>query len=162
MDSPPSHHVFWELRLLVLKVAVVWASRAGSNWRILLPGEGPLPLRWNRFDLSVFLSKDFLGHCEDWIYLTQPPFGPSLQFLSHGQFRISSTVGLTSPSTTWESDGLGSSFNGLNIWVWCSCWKWEENPGREFCIVYPALYQGSEQWARSSLKAQTAYITGAW
>ena len=42
---------------------------------------------------------DLSGHCADWIYLTQPPFSPSLRFLSHGWFRISSTVGLTSLST---------------------------------------------------------------
>ena len=48
---------------------------------------------------------DLSGHCADWIYLTQPPLSPSLWFLSHGQFRISSTVGLTSPSTTELSDG---------------------------------------------------------
>ena len=66
-----------------------------------------LGLRWNGFDLSVFLSRVFLGHfvvdlsghCGDWIYLTQPLLSPSPWFLGCGQFRISSTVGLTSPST---------------------------------------------------------------
>ena len=37
-------------------------------------------------------------------------------------------------------------------------WKWEENPGREFCIVYPALCGGSEQWVRPRLKALAACL----
>ncbi len=66
-----------------------------------------LGLRWNGFDLSVFLSRVFLGHfvvdlsghCGDWIYLAQPLFSPSPRFLGHDQFRISGMVGLISLST---------------------------------------------------------------
>ena len=40
------------------------------------------------------------------------------------------------------------------------CWKWEENPGREFCVNYPASYQGSEYEERPSLKVLAAYVLG--
>ncbi len=88
--------VLWELRLLVLEVAVVWASRAGSNWRFLQPGEGPFPLRWNGFDLSVFLSRDFLGHLL-WICLVIVKTGftwLSLLLVLHYGFWAMGSLGL--------------------------------------------------------------------